>query len=312
MDQYDGILLCSKPYGISSHKIISQLRPIIQQKKIGHTGTLDPRATGLLVLCLGRATKIAQFLENFDKSYEAQIKLGQRSTTYDSEGIIDDVTLQPVPDISTGELDELLNDFRGLIRQKVPAYSAVKVNGQRLYKMARRGEEVDAPVKEIEIKKLSVTGLELPDIYLNIDCSRGTYIRTLANDIGEKLGCGAYLAALTRTRVGPYFLKDALNLKTVKHYRDAGVLKKYIVPIESVLPFPWLKVSEEFSSHIITGQSPKLKDISEVGGTFKAEELISLKDHNDNIRAVGRAEVDSGRLENGNEQGIFKYVRVLN
>jgi len=312
MAKYDGILLCNKPYGLSSHKLINQLRQIIDQKKIGHIGTLDPRATGLMLLCLGRATKIAQFLENFDKSYDAHIRLGQRSTTYDSEGILSGDEVQPVPEMSEDDFRRLLGKFRGVIRQRVPAFSAVKVDGERLYKKARRGEDVDTPEREIEIKKIVLTKLDLPDVYISIVCSKGTYIRTLANDIGEEIGCGAYLAALTRTGVGPYDLQEALTLKEIMHYRDAGMLKRHVKSIEAVLQFPWLKVREEFSPHILSGRLPKLEDISEISGVFEADQLISLKDHNDAIVAVGRAEVDSEQLDESCEDDFFKYVRVLN
>jgi len=312
MAPYSGILLCEKSYGISSHKTINQLRQIMGQKKIGHTGTLDPRATGLLVLCLGRATKIAQFLSDFDKSYDATVRLGQSSPTYDSEGISPDDKPQPVPDLSENDINEILDKFRGRIKQKVPPFSAVKVNGEKLYKLARRGENVELPEKDIEIKNIELVGIKLPEINLRIDCSKGTYIRTLAHDIGREIGCGAYLSALVRTRIGPYKLEDALSVNQIKHYRDAGKLKGQIRPIESVLQFPWLKVHEEFSPHILTGRPPRLKDISEMGGSFEVDELISLKDHNDMIVAVGRAGIDSGQLNEEDNRDFFKYVRVLN
>lgn len=312
MVQYNGILLCEKPYGVTSHKVIHELRQITDQKKIGHTGTLDPRAIGLLVLCLGRATKISQFLGDLDKSYDAVIRLGRRSSTYDTEGLDMEVEPNPVPDLTEAEIVGLLAQFKGKITQIVPPYSAVKVDGRRLYDLARKGKEVELPEKEVEIKDIKLVRMELPDLHITVDCSKGTYIRTLADDIGNKIGCGAHLASLVRTRVGQYSLKDAMTLGQAKHYRDAGVLNKYIKPIESVLPFPWLKVHEEFSPFILTGRTPRMKDITEVGGRFEIDELISLKDHNNKIVAVGRAEVNSNLFREGADHNLFRYVRVLN
>ncbi|MEW5923827.1 MAG: tRNA pseudouridine(55) synthase TruB [Candidatus Zixiibacteriota bacterium] len=312
MMQYDGILLCEKPYGATSHKVIHEMRQITGQKKIGHTGTLDPRATGLLVLCLGRATKISQFLGDLDKTYDAVVRLGQSSSTYDSEGVDMNAKPQPVPELTEKDILGLLGQFKGRIMQTVPPYSAVKVDGRRLYNLARKGKEFELPEKEVEIKEIRLTKLELPDLHLTIECSKGTYIRTLANDIGNKIGCGAYLASLVRTRVGQYRLQDATTLAQARHYRDAGVLAKYVKPIESVLAFPWLRVCKEFSPFILTGQVPRMKDISEVGGAFEVDELISLKDHNDKIVAVGRSDVRSSLLKKGTDNNFFRYVRVLN
>lgn len=312
MTPYNGILLCEKPYGATSHKVIHEMRQITGQKKIGHTGTLDPRATGLLVLCLGRATKISQFLGDLDKTYEAVIRLGRSSTTYDTEGIDMEAEPQPVPELTENEILELLGQFRGRIKQTVPPYSAVKVDGRRLYNLARKGKEFELPEKEVEIRDIRLTKMELPDLYITVECSKGTYIRTLANDIGNKIGCGAHLAALVRTRVGQYNLADAMTLSQAGHYRDAGILDKYIKPIESVLPFPWLKVNREFSPFILTGQVPRMKDISEIGGVFEVDELVSLKDHNDNIVAVGRSDVRSSLFRPGTDNNFFRYVRVLN
>jgi tRNA pseudouridine55 synthase len=312
MVQYDGILLCNKPYGISSHDVISNLRQIIGQKRIGHTGTLDPRATGLLLICLGRATKIAQFLADVNKTYEAEIKLGIRSRTFDSEGIMEDEPPRPVPVLTESEVVSILAEFKGAIKQKVPVYSAVKVGGRRLYKVAREGKTVDTPERDIEIIDIGLTKLSLPVIGFNVCCSKGTYIRALANDIGERIGCGAYLSRLNRTRIGNFILKDALNLNEIKYYRQAGILKRYLKPIESILPFPFIRVNETFSSHIIAGRSPKLKDIAEICGEFRTDDYVSLMDHNGLIMAVGKAEVDSAELKEATEKAFFTYVRVLN
>jgi tRNA pseudouridine55 synthase len=312
MVQYDGILLCNKPFGITSHDLINNLKHIIEQRRIGHTGTLDPRATGLMIICLGRATKIAQFLSGVDKTYSAEIKLGFRSLTFDSEGITDKMESNPVPHVTMDDMKSLLSEFKGVIKQKVPAFSAVKVEGQRLYKLARVGKQIELPEREVEIKELEITKFEPPIIEFTVSCSKGTYIRTLANDIGERIGCGAYLSHLNRTKVGNYQLKDALSINEIKYYRQAGTLKRYLKPIESVLPFPAIKVSENFSPGIISGKSPRTKDIIDIHGEFSPNDFISLVDYTGRIMAVGKAGIKSSDLNEIQGKDFFTYVRVLN
>ncbi len=312
MVRYEGILLVDKPYGMTSHDVIDELRKILQQKKIGHTGTLDPKATGLLVICLERATKVSQFLIDEDKTYEAQIKLGERSTTYDEEGIIKNDSPSEVPELTETDLREVLGEFRGHIIQKVPEYSAVKIDGKRLYKMARKGKKVETPEREIEIKEIELTGVDLPRIEFRITCSKGTYVRTIANDIGERIGCGAYLSRLRRTVSGKFKIADALTLKEIRHYREAGALKRFIRPIEKVLPFPSVKINESFAPFVISGRSPQTKDIDTVEGDFTEGDFISLRDNKDRILAVGTSTIPSSSLKDNGNSNFFRYVRVLN
>lgn len=311
MTQYNGILLCKKPYKMSSHDVINNLRRVIGQKKIGHTGTLDPRATGLLVVCLGRATKISQFLTDCDKTYEVEITLGMKSSTHDAEGILDEPPV-PVPELTPEEVTCILAEFQGKIMQKVPIYSAVKVQGKRLYKLARKGESIDTPEREIEVKSIELLKLSLPVVYCRVTCSKGTYIRTLAHDIGQYIGCGGYLSNLSRTLVGDYSLDDALTISEIRHFREAGVLKRYVRPIEEILKYPIIKVAEDFSPFILSGKSPRFDDIVDIKGQFDADELISLEDQSGCIMAVGRSRVSSDELENDRTNDFFQYVRVLN
>ncbi|UCD16949.1 MAG: tRNA pseudouridine(55) synthase TruB, partial [Candidatus Zixiibacteriota bacterium] len=277
------------------------------------TGTLDPRATGLLVICLGRATKIAQFLADTDKTYEAEIRLGMASETYDEEGIDPTISAKPVPDLAEHEVRDILGKFKGKILQRVPAYSAVRVGGQRLYKLARQRTAVEIPEREIEIEDIRLTRLDLPSIFFTVTCSKGTYVRTLANDIGERIGCGAYLKELSRTRVGPFTLDEAISLNEIRHYRQAGSLKRHIKPIEEVLPFPSIQVKEHFTPFIISGRSPRLKDISEVEGEFSTDDMVCLKDHTGRVAAVGKARIGSEKLKEDHDiKHFFAYVRVLN
>lgn len=312
LNQYDGILLCDKPYGMSSHDLVSSVRKLIGQKKIGHTGTLDPLATGLLILCLGRATKIVQFLSDLDKEYRAKIMLGISSKTFDAEGVSEDTPRQPVPELDEKQIEHVLNDFRGNISQKIPVYSAVKVDGKRLYEMARRGEKVEAPTREVEIKSLCLDKMELPTLHCTINCSKGTYIRSLANDIGDKIGCGGYLSGLCRTKIGNYSLDEALTLEDIEQMSRTGKLKEKIRPIEEVLTFASIRVDEKFSPAIITGRSPDPKDIVELSGEFMADDMISLKDFGGQIMAIGRSGISSSELNNNYDKKFFTYVRVLN
>ncbi len=313
MITYDGILLCDKPFGMTSHKVIENLRQAIGQKKIGHTGTLDPRATGLLIVCLGRATKIAQFLSVTDKTYEAEIKLGLRSTTFDSEGISENDKPEPIPDLTEQEVENILKEFLGKIIQKVPLFSAIKMNGRKLYQLARQGKKIDPPEREIEIHEIKLLESDVPYLRIAVSCSKGTYIRTLANDIGERIGCGAYLSGLRRTRVGEYSIADACTPNEIRDYYQAGILKKYIIPIEKVLPFPSIEVDENFGPNIINGQSPRLKDIVNISNSFDVNDFIALRDHTGVIRAIGTAEMGSSDLDKkNNKHEFFKYVRVLN
>ncbi len=312
MIKYEGLLLCDKPFGVTSHDVISRLRQTLGQKKIGHIGTLDPRATGLLVICLERATKIAQFLDDLDKAYEAQITLGLRSRTFDSEGIMKDDIPAPVPKLSEAGIRNILETFKGKITQKVPAHSAVKVGGERLYQKARRGEEVTTPEREIEIKELEFSKQEENRIDFRVVCSKGTYIRSLANDIGDKIGCGAYLSRLRRTQVGPFSVDQALTLGQVKNYREAGALKRFIIPIEKALLFPALKIKPEFEPFVLSGKTPEREDILQVEGEFSPQDFICLKDSSGRIMAVGTSDVNSVELELIKGKPFFKYVRVLN
>lgn len=312
MHRYNGILLCDKPSGQTSHDVVDSLRKLLGQKKIGHTGTLDPLATGLMVICLGQATKIARFITDVDKTYEAEITLGQRSSTYDAEGIGPETPFEKVPELSEAEIISVLSSFKGAIKQKVPIYSAVKVNGQRLYKSARKGETVDTPVRDIFIDSIKLINFNLPEVHVEISCSKGTYIRTIANDIGENIGCGGYLSGLKRTRVGNYSLADASTLNEIELLKNNGSLAKYIKPIETVLSFPSIRVKEEFSSLIIAGRSPQCKDIAGIDGDFQPEDFISLRDIDGKIRAIGKSEVCSSDLDHYEGKSFFTYVRVLN
>jgi len=211
-EQLSEILLIDKPAGPTSHDIVDQVRRIYKTRKVGHAGTLDPFATGLLIVAVGKATKDIQRFVGLDKTYEATARLGATSDTYDLTGQITEVKTQNLA--SQQETQTALLSFLGGYEQKAPAYSAKKVGGQKLYEMARRGEDVEhlRPTKKVDISAIELLDYSWPDLKFRVTCSSGTYIRSLAHDLGEKLGCGAYLTELRRTRVGEYKVEDAKKL----------------------------------------------------------------------------------------------------
>lgn len=204
------ILNINKPEGWTSFDVVNKIRKHIGVKKVGHAGTLDPFATGVLLICTGKATKRVPELMGLEKEYEAIIELGKTTDTYDRTGII--LQEKATTDIGIEEVRHICEEFQGKILQTPPMYSAVKVKGKRLYELARRGEVIDRKPRSVVIRKINILSYHEPFLHLDISCSKGTYIRALANDIGEKLGCGGMLNELTRTRIGDYKLEDASSL----------------------------------------------------------------------------------------------------
>lgn len=208
-------ILIDKPAGISSFGVVARVRRYLSQKagkkiKVGHTGTLDPFATGLLILLSGKATKLSNQFLKLDKWYEATLCLGKTSTTGDPEGVITEVNVDRQPSYS--DIEKILPDFLGNIKQTVPIFSAVKINGKRAYQLARQGQKVEMPTREIEIYELEVLSYHFPELVIRTHVSSGTYIRTLGEDLGQALGVGAYLTALRRTKVGNFDLNNAKKL----------------------------------------------------------------------------------------------------
>ena len=226
-----GFLLVDKPSGITSSKLVQVIKKTFSLKKIGHTGTLDPLATGLMVLCVGQATKFSQFLLVKDKSYRVSIKLGVATDTFDAEGL---VTSEKAVNHVTRELIEAsLTNFRGEIEQIPPMYSAIKRNGVPLYKMARRGLKVDLEPRKVRIYEIKMLGFDGKFLDLKVCCSKGTYIRTIAADLGDVLGCGAHVAELRRLSVGTYDEKDMLTFDELVKLENPDGLADHLLPIAS-------------------------------------------------------------------------------
>lgn len=203
------IINLNKPLHITSHKAVSKVKRLCGAKKAGHAGTLDPEATGVLLVCLNEATKIVRFLTDMDKEYVARIKLGERTDTFDSAGRI--LESRDISSLSEGDLCEAVRTFQGVIRQKSPMYSAVKIGGQKLYTLARKGLEIERPDRTVTVFEISIESIDFPFAELKISCSKGTYIRSLCDDLGRKLGVGAHLTGLERTAVGPFHIRDSFS-----------------------------------------------------------------------------------------------------
>jgi len=230
-----GVLLLDKPKGDTSNGALQRVKRIYNAQKAGHTGSLDPLATGLLPICFGGATKLSAFLLDADKSYWVQVRLGATTTTGDTEGEV--VQTAPADHITESDVLKALEGFRGEIQQIPPMYSALKHKGERLYKLAREGREVEREPRTISIHELSLGSCDLPSLELEVHCSKGTYVRTLAEDIGGALGCGAHVTDLRRTGVGPYDADNSITMEQLETAAREGyqALDDLLVPAETAL-----------------------------------------------------------------------------
>jgi tRNA pseudouridine55 synthase len=260
----NGIVVIDKPEGIASYDVVRRLKGLISGEKVGFLGTLDPLATGVLPLLLGEGTKLAPFLEAGRKVYEASLLLGVVTDTQDREGqVLHSVDLGAY-DLSPSKIEEVIKRFRGRIMQRPPMFSALKLKGEPLYKLARRGEEAERSLREVEIYELRVTGIDPPLLGLYIECSKGTYIRTLGHDIGGELGCGASVAALRRTRSGPFSIDAALPLTEVELLLRQRKLKQHLIPLAQAMDFlPVMEVGETAALQISHGQVIPLKGVDQ-------------------------------------------------
>jgi len=253
----NGILLLDKPLKMTSNGALQYVKRLFNAKKAGHTGSLDPLATGMLPLCFGEATKVSQFLLDSDKRYHVQVKLGMKTSTGDGEGEV--IETRPVVDMDSEKIIKALAQFLGPIQQIPPMFSALKHQGQPLYKLARQGIEVERKAREVFIHSSELVSYENETFVFNVHCTKGTYIRTLVEDIGEVLGCGAYTTGLHRTAVSPYELNKSYSLTELEEIaaRDGFTgLLACLLPIDtSVQHLPVVKLSSSGSFYMRTGQA---------------------------------------------------------
>jgi tRNA pseudouridine55 synthase len=251
-----GVLLLDKPIGMTSNKALQEVKHLYKAAKAGHTGSLDPLATGLLPICFGEATKMSAFLLDADKHYRVRVKLGETTTTADAEG---DLVQQADPSgVREDDIRTVLGEFLGEQQQLPPMYSAIKHKGERLYKLARQGVEVEREPRTIHIYAVNLLYFELPEFEFDVHCSKGTYVRTLAEDIGKRLGCGAHVSGLRRTGVGPY---DDRSMVTLEQVQSAFADKRFqemddwLLPLESALAdWPMVKLSPDAAFYMQQGQ----------------------------------------------------------
>lgn len=249
----DGVLVIDKPSGPTSFDVVRQVRALLKVKKAGHTGTLDPMATGVLPICLGEGTKVAGFITEGDKAYEATVHLGVETDTQDAQGKV--TAEAPVPPLTAALLEQTLAPFRGTFEQVPPMYSAVKVAGKRLYELARAGEEVERASRLVTVYELTLRDFSSNRLRLSVRCSKGFFVRTLAYDIGRALGCGAHLEMLRRTVSGPFVLAQALPLAELPTLaQDKAAISRKLVPIsEALAHLPSLRVSAADAARVTHG-----------------------------------------------------------
>ena len=276
---YNGIILVDKPADWTSHDVVAKLRGILHERRVGHSGTLDPMATGLLTVFVGRATRAVQFAETHNKRYVASLRCGYSTDTQDTSGR---VTVQTGISPTEAELTDVLPEFTGEISQIPPMYSAIKVSGKKLYELARKGETVERKPRTVNISELSLVGHDGDDFVLSVSCSKGTYIRTLCNDIGERLGCLACMSALRRTNAGPFDVRDAHTLSEI-----AEDPERYIIPVDSLF-------SEHPAIELSAAQTAKLKygnilNVSAKNGTYRV--------YGENGDFLALANVSAGKLK---------------
>ena len=261
----NGIVIVDKPQGWTSQDVTARLRRVFSTRRIGHGGTLDPMATGVLPVFVGRATRAVEFFEHAEKTYEATLRLGMKTDTQDITGTV--LEERPVT-VTEQDILNVLPAFRGEILQIPPMYSALKVNGQKLYDLARKGKEVERQPRPITVHELELLHFDGQDARIRVRCSKGTYIRTLCHDIGQKLGCGGVMTHLLRSRVGEFRAEDAYRLSEIQSFAEAGRLQEILVPTENMFSqFMTLKVKDSglkalqngnklFSSQVVWEKEP--------------------------------------------------------
>lgn len=272
----NGVINVYKEPGYTSHDVVAKLRGILKQKKIGHMGTLDPNAVGVLPVCLGKATKLCNLLSEKDKTYTATMLLGTETYTQDTTGQITNQTPEEeVMKLSEEKVFDVIKSYIGEYDQIPPMFSAIKINGQKLYNLARKGEEIERPPRHCKIIDITITKIDLPRVSFHVTCSKGTYVRTLCYDIGKDLGVGACMEKLTRTRVERFDIKDSISLSQIEEIRDQGVLEQYITPVDEILDmYSKCMVSEEaekllYNGNIFTSRNTLLKMNHQDGQTVR-------------------------------------------
>lgn len=309
----DGIIIINKSSGLSSRRVGHQVKKILDLKKVGHLGTLDPMATGVLPLCVNEGTKLAPFLTEADKEYVATLKLGEETDTQDSEGTV----LSRTTDIPTdaGRIKAALMSFKGEIWQTPPMYSALKHNGVPLYKLARKGKEVPRQKRRVIVYDLELLEVNVPYVTFHLVCSSGTYVRTICHDAGRKLSCGAHMTRLERVRSGPFHISQALEVEDIESFGCKSMLKDYLVsPKDALICLAEIAVSEEMVRKMRNGVQVTAADMSEmVLPDFKSGQQLKIISPEGHLVGVVEALADKNSFLTAeqSEEKIFKILRIF-
>jgi tRNA pseudouridine55 synthase len=313
----NGFLLIDKPEGITSFGVVAKVRKVLGIKKVGHCGTLDPQATGLLIICLGKATKLAQFVSKQSKKYLAEITLGYVSTTLDRDGELTAHLPEIKPTLE--DILTLIPEFAGDIEQLAPAYSAVKHQGKPLYKYARNNQSVEEKKRQVHVSEINVTAYEYPQLKIEVVCSSGTYIRSIAHDLGQRLNCGGYISNLRRAAIGRWRLENAIRLEDIQERlsamaegtMDLAQLAEAYIPIENMLDFPTLQVLEPRAARVMMGVPIRIQDVSQHDEPLDIGQLVAVRGFHGELLAVGRMRCGSVGFGEFGDEPLIEYVRVI-
>ncbi len=301
---YDGVILIDKEEGRTSYDVVRQVKRISGFKKVGHAGTLDPFATGLLIVMLGEGTKLSSYLMAGEKTYQATMRLGVETDTLDLTGEI--VKKNDVPEFGLGLLRQAAIEFVGEIEQVPPQFSAVNYNGRRAYSYARKGIRIDLQKRKVRIHSLEITSFNLPDVAINVTCSSGTYIRSLAADLGRRLGSGAHLTSLRRLKSGTFDVRDALGMEKLETLSSDSVFQGKVIPLYEALPdMVEIPVDDLMTRKIRDGYQPLWKEIMRSSLPDFFEGYLKLTEKQELV-AIGKVEFSQGKRET-----CFRIMRVF-
>lgn len=278
-----GILLVDKPRGLTSHDVVDAVRKAAGQRRVGHTGTLDPAATGLLILCLGKATRLSEHLTRMDKTYEGAMRLGVVTDSYDLDGEV--VEERPVPELDADAIQSACDEYTGDIEQIPPMVSAVRIDGERLYKRARKGEVVERPPRQVTVHTFDVLEYTPPEVRVRVQCTSGTYVRSLCHDVGQDLGCGAVLSALRRTVVGRHDVADAVPVDALTDEDSVGAR---LMPMGEALDLPSVVAGKASRSLLASGSPLTARNLA--GACPVQEGWVQVKSEAGVLLALGIVE----------------------
>jgi tRNA pseudouridine55 synthase len=304
-----GFFNINKPGGWTSHDVVAKIRTLLSIQKVGHAGTLDPMATGVLPICVGKGTKIVEYLLESDKEYRAVLRLGEETDTLDATGKI---LRRSDQHVTEDELRSALAGFIGRIEQTPPMYSAVKVQGVPLYKAARAGQKLSAPPRSVTIRSLEILSFENRDATFNVVCSKGTYIRSLCSDIGNRIGCGAHLLRLERRQAGTFRIEDAISISELEDLIASGKVESRLYSLDRVLSgFPIVQAGDQAAIKCSQGVPLSRRGILDLPENFGRQALVRIHDPAARLIAIGRAAMDRGEAENDPDKHWIKIEKVL-